>query len=132
MTQAEWDTKLITAFYQNPSMKMYMFNLDNNTNLKRTYSDYNGKMTVAVFINAFLPKLGNVLWKCKIKDVDRIVKILSTKKMDSLKYRVDYQKSQDERKMRKKSKINAQRGGMMTDVIKSRKTKTKHGWSVCS
>ena len=127
MTQAEWDTKLITAFYQNPSMKMYMFNLDNNANLKRTYSDYNGKMTVAVFINAFLPKLGNVL-----KDVDRIVKILSTKKMDCLKYRVDYQKSQDERKMRKKSKINAQRGGMMTDVIKSRKTKTKHGWSVCS
>ena len=76
MTQSEWDTKLITAFYQMPSKRMYMFNLD-NTNLKRPYNIPNRKMTVAVFINAYLPKLGNVLWKCKIKDVDRIVKILS-------------------------------------------------------
>ena len=132
MTQAEWDTKLITAFYQNPSMKMYMFNLDNNANLKRTYSDYNGKMTVAVFINAFLPKLGNVLWKCKIKDVDRIVKILSKSKMDSLKIRADYHKARDESKIRKKSKINTQIGNMTHEYIKNIRNKTKYGWGVCS
>ena len=131
MTQTEWDTKLITAFYQNPSMRMYAFNL-NDPNLKRTYHEFNRKMTVAVFINAFLPKLGNVLWKCKIKDVDRIVKILSKSKMDSLKYRADYEKSKDERKLRKESRINAQKAGMTTSMLINRKNKTKYGWGVCS
>tara|TARA_R110000823_G_C15485878_1_gene451335 strand:+ start:88 stop:483 length:396 start_codon:yes stop_codon:yes gene_type:complete len=131
MTQSEWDTKLITAFYQMPSKQMYMFNLD-NTNLKRTYNITNRKMTVAVFINAYLPKLGNVLWKCKIKDVDRIVKILSKSKMDSLKIRADYHKARDESKIRKKSKINTQIGNMTHEYIKNIRNKTKYGWGVCS
>ena len=89
-------------------------------------------MTVAVFINAYLPKLGNVLWKCKIKDVDRIVKILSKSKIDSLKIRADYHKARDESKIRKESKINTQKGKMTHGHFKNIRNKTKYGWGVCS
>jgi hypothetical protein len=131
MTQEEWDRLLIESFYLRPDVPMWRikWEADTDSDLLRTPERLHMKVTVCRFVVGHLPKLGKLLWKMKLKDIDQLVRVLGKSGMKTLKKDNSFVECQDKKMINKSKKLSCETGKLRHGIMDGKLKSGGHDWA---
>jgi len=131
MTQREWDEFLLMSFYRRPFLSMnHAADLKGVAGLLRApKKPHHEFVSVSRFICGYLPKLADILWQKKEKDIPAILDMLEKSKYDTRL--VDPKEVSDSReKTASKRKFRSSVYSVAADMAANERL-ARRAWNVC-